>query len=461
MRERLARQRAAFERHPYPPLAERQDRLRALRSALRRRQEALCDAMSEDFGGRSRTESKLSDLLGPVLEIGHALRHLRKWMKPQRRRTELLFLGNRAWVEYQPKGVVGIIAPWNFPLYLSLGPLVAALAAGNRAMIKMSELVPRTTEALRAVLAECFGEDEVAVFGGDVEAGKTFAALPFDHLIFTGSTEVGRSVMRAAAEHLVPLTLELGGKSPAIVSRSADLAEAARKIAHGKVFNCGQVCVSPDYALVPRESEAAFAAATRDAFARLVPPASADYTNVISARHAARLEALLDDARRLGATVTPCGAAPREGSRRMPLHVVTGVTDAMRLAREEIFGPILPVRGYARFEDALGHFAGRPRPLALYYFGRDPDEARSLARRTHSGGITLNDWCWHVFQHDLPFGGIGASGMGSYHGREGFLALSHGKAVFSERRGFPIHLFYPPYGGALQRLALRWFLGKP
>ena len=459
MKARLASQRAAFGRNPYPPLAERRGKLAALRSALRRRQEALCDAMSGDFGGRSRTESKLSDLLGPVLAIDHALRHLRRWMRPQRRRTELLFLGNRAWVEYQPKGVIGIIAPWNFPLYLSLGPLVAALAAGNRAMIKMSELAPRSTDALRSVLAECFEQDEVAVFGGDVEAGKAFAALPFDHLVFTGSTEVGRSVMRAAAENLVPVTLELGGKSPAIVSRSADLAQAARKIAHGKVFNCGQVCVSPDYALVPRGSEAAFAAAAREAFGRLVPPGSPDYTSVISPRHAARLNELLEDARGLGATVVACAEPGHaSGARRMPLHLVTGVTDAMRLAREEIFGPILPIRAYERFEDAIAHLAGRPRPLALYYFGRDAGEAQALARRTHSGGMTINDWGWHVFQHDLPFGGIGASGMGGYHGREGFAALSHAKAVFRERRGFPIHLFYPPYGRLLQRVALRWFL---
>jgi len=456
MKERLAAQRAAFGRNPYPSLPERREKLRALRSALRRRQEALCDAMSADFGGRSRTESKLADLLGPVLAIDHALRHLPRWTKPQRRSTEWLFLGNRAWVQYQPKGVVGIIAPWNFPVYLSLGPLVTALAAGNRAMLKMSELTPRTADALRGVLAECFTEDEVAVFGGDAEAGKAFAALPFDHLVFTGSTAVGRSVMRAAADNLVPVTLELGGKSPAIVSRSADLREAARKIAHGKVFNCGQVCVSPDYALVPRESEQAFAAAARDAFARLAPHGSSDYTNVISERHAARLGDLLEDARRLGATVTPCGE-PR-GGRGMPLQLVAGVTDAMRLAREEIFGPILPIRPYERFDDAIAHLASGPRPLALYYFGRDAAEARALTLGTHSGGITLNDWGWHVFQHDLPFGGIGESGMGSYHGREGFAALSHAKAVLRERRGFPIHLFYPPYGGLAQRLVLKWFL---
>jgi coniferyl-aldehyde dehydrogenase len=460
MKAVLARQRAAFAQHPHPSLAERKAKLRALRAALLKRKEGLCEAMARDFGGRSRNESLMADVLGPVLAIDHALRRLRRWMKPRRRSVELLFFSNRAWVEYQPKGVVGIISPWNFPVYLTLGPLAAALAAGNRAMIKMSELTPATAQAVRALLAECFAEDEVAVFGGDAEAGKAFAALPFDHLVFTGSTEVGRAVMRAAADNLVPVTLELGGKSPAIVSRSADLEEAALKIVHGKVFNSGQICVSPDYALVPRELQPAFLQAVRAAFARLAPRPAADpeYTSIVSDRHAARLQGLLEEARAAGAAVLSYGetASPR----RMPLHVVTGVKDAMRVAREELFGPVLPVIAYERVEDAIGYVAARPRPLALYWFGRDRREAQAVRRGTHSGGVTLNDWGWHVFQHDLPFGGIGASGMGSYHGEEGFRALSHARAVFRESRLFPVRLFHPPYGGFVQRMVLRLFLGK-
>jgi coniferyl-aldehyde dehydrogenase len=461
LQELLERQRAAFTREPYPSCAARMDKLRRLRAALRHRQDRLCDAMSLDFGGRSRLESKMADVLGPVLEINHALRHLRGWMKPRRRQTELLFFSNRAWIEYQPKGVVGIIAPWNFPGYLALGPLIAALAAGNRAMIKMSEYAPHATAAVRDLLAECFAEDEVAVVGGDVEVGKAFAALPFDHLVFTGSTEVGRAVMRAAAENLVPVTLELGGKSPAVISRSADLRSAARKVAHGRLFNAGQVCVAPDYALVPRERLQEFAAAVCDAFQAMAPdPAeAADYTSIVTPRHAARLHELLADARALGATITACGSAA-VASRRLPLHVVTGVSDAMRIAREEIFGPILPLLPYDGINDAIAYVVARPRPLALYYFGSDDAEATALGRRTHAGGVTLNDWGWHVFQHDLPFGGIGASGMGTYHGHEGFLQLSHGKSVFATHRLFPVHFFYPPYGRLVQRLALRLFLGS-
>ena len=460
MKAVLDRQRAAFSRHPYPSSAERKQKLRNLRAALRRRKYALCDAIAQDFGGRSRTESLLADVLGPVLEINHALRHVDRWMNRRRRSPELLFQPNRVWVEYQPKGVVGIISPWNFPGYLTLGPLVAALAAGNRAMIKMSEFTPDTTAVMRELLADCFDDDEVALIGGDVAIGKAFAALAFDHLVFTGSTEVGRSVLRAAADNLVPVTLELGGKSPAIVSRSANLAEAAARIVHGKVFNCGQICVSPDYALVPRELEAAFVHAARSAFARLAPrPASdPDYTCIVSDRHAARLHELLDDARAQGASVVSCGES--RDLRRPPLCLVGGVTDAMRIAREEIFGPLLPVLPYDRIEDAAAYVETRPRPLALYYFGRDVREAAAIRAKTHSGGVTLNDWGWHVFQHDLPFGGIGASGMGGYHGEEGFRALSHARSVFSERRFFPVRLFYPPYGRRVQRLVLRLFLGR-
>ncbi|XAH21525.1 coniferyl aldehyde dehydrogenase [Xylophilus sp. GW821-FHT01B05] len=459
--QQLAGMRAAFTAQPDTPLAARLARLRALRMALRHHQDLLCNAMSADFDGRSVTESKLADVLGLVLEIDHAVHRLRRWMRPQRRRTELLFRMNKAWVEYQPKGVVGVIAPWNFPCYLSIGPLIAAIAAGNRAMIKMSEFTPATTRAVRQMLADVFDEDEVCVVDGPVPVAQAFSALPFDHLVFTGSTAVGREVMHAAANNLVPVTLELGGKSPAIVSRTASLRDAAAKLAHGKSFNAGQICIAPDYALVPAERMQTFVENVQLAFGAMHPQGvthDEDYTSIVSARHAERVHALLADAADQGAQVIACGEL-RPG-RRIPLHIVQNVKPSMRIAREEIFGPILPVLPYESFDEVLAHLHQAPRPLAMYYFGHDNAESTRLRRHTHAGGMTINDWGWHVFQNDLPFGGIGPSGMGSYHGLEGFQALSHAKPVFQERRLFPVRLFHPPYGGWVQRLSLAIYLGR-
>ncbi len=269
MESTLAAQRAAFARHPYPSAAERVDKLKVLKAVLQGWQRRMIRAVSADFGTRSASETRLIEVLGPTLEANHAIRSLRRWMRPRRRHTELLFATNRAWVEYQPKGVVGIIVPWNFPVYLGLGPLIASLAAGNRAMIKMSEFTPRTTEVVAGMLGDAYHEDEVAVFGGEVEEAQAFGALPFDHLVFTGSPAVGKHVMRAAAENLVPVTLELGGKSPALVAPGADLADAAKRIAHGKAFNAGQVCLSPDYAMVQRASVETFTEAVAAAFRRM------------------------------------------------------------------------------------------------------------------------------------------------------------------------------------------------
>lgn len=455
---RFDRQRAAFVAHPYPTLAERRAALRRLMAAVRAHAPVLADAARQDFSARATAETMTVDILPSVLHIRHLLGGLRRWMKPSRRRTELLFLGNRAYVMAQPKGVVGIVVPWNFPIYLALGPLATALAAGNRCMIKTSEFAPRTSRALRQLLASCFDEDEVAVVEGDADVARRFTALPFDHLVFTGSPEVGRHVMRAAADNLTPVTLELGGKSPAVVSRGADLHAAATRIAHGKTVNAGQICVAPDYALVPEEHAEAFAQAVASACARFFPPGSDDYTAVIHDRAYQRLQALVDDARAHGARVIVCPMA--SGGRRLPLHVVLGVTPRMRLAREEIFGPILPVVTYRAFGEAVAHIQAGTRPLALYYFGSDKAEGQTLLHRTHAGGVTFNDWGWHVVNHDLPFGGVGTSGMGNYHGAEGFRELSHCKAVFAERKWFPVGLFHPPYGTWVQQLALRLFVGR-
>lgn len=459
MEDTFERQRVAFLAHPFPTLSERKAKLKALRALLKRYQDRIAVAVSADFGGRSSAETKLIEVLGPILEINHALHRLRQWMEPQRRATELLFLSNSAFVNYQPKGVVGVITPWNFPLYLSLGPLVAALAAGNRVMIKMSELSPRTTELLAQMLAEKFADDEVAVFGGEVAEAQAFSHLPFNHLVFTGSPAVGHHIMRAAAQHLTPVTLELGGKSPALVASDRAVEMAAERVAHGKAFSSGQVCLAPDYALVPRQQVDAFASAVERSFRRLYPTVQGnhDYTSMACEPHAQRIRELLAEATAKGGKVIACG--DNGPGRRIPLHVVTGVRDDMRIANEELFGPILPVVGYDTLDQAIDYIAARPRPLALYAFGFDSAEQERLTNLTHSGGLCMDDWGWHAFNHDLPFGGTGNSGMGSYHGEEGFRELSHAKGTFKRAPWFPMGLFYPPYGNLVQRLVFRFYLG--
>jgi coniferyl-aldehyde dehydrogenase len=461
MRRVLDAQRAALLGDPYPPLAERKDKLRALRAALRSHQDEIVTEVDADFGGRSADETRLIEVIGPILQIDHALANLRRWMKPSRRHTEPVFRTNSARVEYQPKGVVGIISPWNFPLYLALGPLVAALAAGNRAMIRMSQFAPRSRELLERMLGEIFSENEVAVFGGDIAEAEAFSRLPFDHLVFTGSSEVGRHVMRAAAEHLVPVTLELGGKSPTLVAPGADLADAAKRIAHGRTLSGGQICVAPDYALVQRDQVEPFADAVCAAFRRMYSPpqGSADYTALATDRRAQRIRDMIGDAESKGAHVVTAGV---DGpGRRIALRVVTQVRDDMTVMQQEIFGPILPVVPYDTLDDAIAYITARPRPLALYAFGLAGAELENVKRRTHAGGMSINDCGWHAFNHDLPFGGIGNSGTGSYHGEEGFRALSHAKSVYVRHRFFPVGLFYPPYGNVVQRLVMRFYLGRP
>ncbi len=456
-------QRAAYQAAPYPTAAERIYKLRALKKQICRYQDVFTDALSKDFGFRHATESKLLDLLGSVLDADHAMTHIKRWMKPSRRRTELLFFSNSLQVTYQPKGVVGVIVPWNFPVYLALGPLIAALAAGNRVMIKLSEITPATNVVLARMLGEIFSEDEVAVVGGELADPNFFTTLPFNHIVFTGSPAVGKLVMSTAAANLTPVTLELGGKSPAVVTRNYPLGDAARRITHGKLSNCGQICVSPDYALVPRESVAAFIAGVRSSFADLSGDSESGVqsTWVVNDRHFARIESLLADARDKGATVIACAEFNAESDgRQMPLHIVSGCTPDMRILQEELFGPILPVIPYDTLDDAINFINRHERPLALYCFSHDNAERQHLLKHTHSGGVTINDWGWHVVNHDAPFGGIGHSGMGSYHGEEGFRELSHAKTVLKRQRFFPTHWFYPPYGNLVQNLTLRFYLGK-
>jgi coniferyl-aldehyde dehydrogenase len=457
----FATQREAFSARPYPSLDERKAKLVALRSQLRRYQDTLADALSADFGHRSGVDTRFLDLLGCVLHINHNLRHLGRWMKPSPRPTELLFKGNSLRVEYQPKGVVGIISAWNFPVYIGIAGLVSALAAGNRAMLKMSEFNPRTNQVLRQLLTEVFAEDEVALVGGELEDPSVFSTLPFDHIVFTGSPGVGRRVMQSAAASLTPVTLELGGKSPAVVLPDYDLADAARRIVHGKGVNGGQICIAPDFALVPHERLEAFVDAVHDGFRALYgaqPASNDDYTSIIDERQYQRLQGLLADARAKGARVTVCGEVTP--GRRMPLHVLTEVTPDMRVMQEEIFGPLLPVLGYNELDQVVRRINGGERPLALYIFSTRPAAINELLERTHSGGVTINDWGWHALNHGAPFGGVGNSGMGNYHGEEGFRELSHARSVFHRRTWFPTQLFHPPYGTWLQRRVLKLYLGN-
>lgn len=460
----FAAQRSAFLADPLPSASVRLSRLKALKAQLSRYQDVLAKAMSRDFGHRSHAESKMLDLLGSVMELNHAVAHLRRWMKPSRRRTELLFLSNSVKVMYQPKGVVGVITPWNFPIYLALGPTIAALAAGNRVMIKMPEATPATNAVFKTMLAEVFAEDLVAVVGEELLDPGVFTSQPFDHIVFTGSPSVGKIVMRQAAANLTPVTLELGGKSPALVTRHYPVDDAARRITHGKSTNAGQICVAPDYALVPRERVGEFIVGVRQTFETFFDNKTVgnpNYTSIVDERQYKRIQRLLDDARAKGACIESCAPMPVGKDRALPLQIVTDVTPDMLVMTEELFGPILPVVPYDTLDEAIGFINARARPLALYCFSHDRAERDDLLSRTHSGGVSVNDWGWHVVNHDAPFGGIGNSGMGNYHGEEGFRELSHAKTVFKRHRFFPIDLFYPPYGTVIQRMAFQFFLGRP
>ena len=464
--EALNKQRDAFGASEPSAAQERIAKLKALRKQLCRYQDVFADAVADDFGGRPHFESRLIEVIGSLWVLDHARRNLKAWMKPSRRMPQLLFGGpNGLKVTYAPKGVVGIVAPWNMPLYLSIGPLVTALAAGNRAIIKLPEETPRANAVIRTLLEEIFSVDEVAVFGEELIDPTEFTSLAFDHLIFTGSPRVGRIVMEAAARNLVPVTLELGGKSPAIVAEDYSIVDAALRIVHGKVAMAGQICVAPDYALVPEAKCDEFVQHVQRFFSQFYPQGTQDrpeYCSMVNDRQAQRIDTLIADATAKGATVTSC--APRAGGNRIPLQVVTGVTDDMRIAQEEVFGPILPVITYKSVDEALGYVAARPHPLALYLFSTSASTRDRIISRTQSGGVTVNDWGWHVVNAAVPFGGAGNSGFGTYHGVEGFRELSNERAVFTRHPSFPTQLFHPPINsgprGIFQRVAMNFYSGK-
>ena len=441
-------QRAAFDSTPRWTASQRQDRLKRLEQLVRHHQEAIVEAIGADFGNRSRVETIMSEVLPAIAACAHARRHLAGWMRPERRAVGMNFRPATNRIEYQPLGVVGVVSPWNYPIFLTLGPLVDILAAGNRALIKPSELTPATGALLARMLGEAFPPEEVAVVQGDVAVGRAFTALAFDHLIFTGSTNVGREVMRAAAENLVPVTLELGGKSPVIVADDFSVRKAAQSVAVGKFFNAGQTCIAPDYALVPGDRAEVFARGVLEAAQAMFPTINGnpDYTAIISDRHHQRLADLVSEAEAAGAIVLRHRDTPKGNVRHFAPTVVLDPPLDGRLMRDEIFGPILPVVRVSGTKEAIEFVNQRPRPLALYAYTGNAQTERTILDGTISGGVTLNSTLVHVGQEDLPFGGVGPSGMGSYHGREGFYRFSHARAVHKPGFFSGFEYLRPPHG---------------
>jgi coniferyl-aldehyde dehydrogenase len=451
----LDRQRQAFNAAPSPSATQRRDMLRRLEALISGNQAAIGDALSADFGNRSRMETATAEIMPVLAACAHARSALGRWMRPSRRAVEMTFLPSANRVEYRPVGVVGIVAPWNYPVFLTLGPLVDVLAAGNRAMIKPSELTPATSELLARLIGETYAPECVTVITGDAEVARAFTGLPFDHLLFTGSTHVGREVMRAAADNLVPVTLELGGKSPVIVAGDYDPRQAGLSVAVGKFFNAGQTCTAPDYALLPPDKAEVFAHAVLAAAEAMYPALAAnpDYTAIISDRHHQRLTELVSEAEAAGATVLRHPGA-QGNARLFPPTVVLDPPLDGRLMRDEIFGPILAVVRAATVEDAIEFVNRRPRPLALYIYTHAAPTERLVLDRTLSGGVAVNTTVVQAAQTDLPFGGIGPSGMGAYHGHEGFLRLSHARAIH-RKRGFSAFEFLRPPHKAMAKMGLR------
>ena len=461
----LAAQRESFQRAGAPSLDDRQADLIKLKRAILARRRDFEGTIHADFGHRSAYETAVMEIMPTVQGIDFMRKNLRRWMRPRSRRVALQFRPGKARVLLQPLGVVGVISPWNYPASLCLMPLATAIAAGNRAMLKPSEFSPKTSELIGGLVQENFPEAQVAVVTGGSDVGAAFAALPFDHLVFTGSTAIGRAVMRAASANLVPVTLELGGKSPAIVDQHYSPLRAARSIAYGKLSNAGQTCIAPDYALVHESQLDAFVAAFEVAVQTAYPSGAADaaYSAIINQRHYDRLTTLIEDARRKGVKVLQIGAASASGKgtaagRKLPPTLIIGATLDMSVMQDEIFGPILPIIPYKATEDAIDCVNAKPRPLALYVFSEDRAFVERVLQRTTSGNATVNDTLLHYAQDDLPFGGVGPSGMRAYHGEEGFLSLSHSKGVFVQSRWSSASLLRAPFGRAADYI-LRFFLG--
>ncbi|MEQ9450112.1 MAG: coniferyl aldehyde dehydrogenase [Pseudomonadales bacterium] len=456
----LELQRASYLGEGVVTNAVRHDRLERAVNVLKSHESKLVEAMSADFGHRSHHQSLFTDIASSIGPLRHAQKHLAKWNRPEKRKAgpfPLNLLGAKARIDYQPLGVVGVISPWNFPVNLTFTPLAGILAAGNRCMIKPSEYTPATSEAMAAALASEFDEAEIAVIQGGPQTGADFAGTAFDHLLFTGATSVARHVMRAAAENLVPVTLELGGKSPVVVGRSADMNKTADAIMAGKMMNAGQICLAPDYVFVPSEKMSDFVAASERAVSKMYPTLldNPDYTSIVNERHFERINSYVEQARAKGAQVVEINPA-NEDFRQQPTHkipptLIIDPADDLAVMQDEIFGPVMPLKSYDKVVDTVDYINQKERPLGLYYFGQDTAEEERVLSHTTSGGVTVNDVVMHVAQEDLPFGGVGPSGMGAYHGIDGFKTFSHAKAVFTQTKVPIAELagLRPPYGEKL------------
>ena len=443
----------------------RKDRLNRCIAMLKEYNEEILDALQKDFGNRDPKASFFSEILSTIGVLEHALKNIDKWTKDEKRpsnvnqpffiRLMMGFLGSKSYIKYQPLGTVGVISPWNFPVNLVLAPLAGIFAAGNRTMIKPSELTPATSEITKKMFEAYFDKSEAAVFTGDAEVGAAFSALPFDHLLFTGGTQIGKKVMKAASENLVPVTLELGGKSPVIVDEDANLSEVAKKVMRGKTMNAGQICLAPDYLMLPKGKSKEFANASSEVIGEMFEDLkyNEDYTSVINERHYERINELVADAKEKGAEVLEINPADEDFEQqelhKIPPTLVLNPTDDMKIMQEEIFGPVLPVKEYDDFNETVSYVNSKERPLGLYLFSKDKDKEKKVLENTTSGGVTLNDVIWHIGQEELPFGGVGPSGTGSYHGHDGFKEFSHAKAVYKQFSADLMAQMMPPYKGKM------------
>ena len=443
----------------------RKDRLNRCIKMIKEYSDEIIDALQKDFGNRDPKSSFLTEIATTIGVLQHAIKNVDKWTKDEKRpsnvdrpffiRMLMGFLVSKSYIKYQPLGTVGVISPWNFPVNLILAPLGGIFAAGNRAMIKPSELTPATSEVTKRMFEAYFDKSEAAVFTGDAEVGAAFSALPFDHLLFTGGTQIGKKVMKAASDNLVPVTLELGGKSPVIVDENADLSDVAKKVMRGKTMNAGQICLAPDYLMLPKGKSEEFAKASNEAISEMFADLkyNEDYTSVINERHYERINELVSDAKEKGAEVIQINPADEDFEQqelhKIPPTLVLNPTDEMKIMQEEIFGPVLPVKEYEDFDETVNYVNSKDRPLGLYLFSKDKNKEKKVLDNTTSRGVTLNDVIWHIGQEELPFGGVGPSGTGSYHGHDGFKEFSHAKAVYKQFSADLMAQMMPPYKGKM------------